>query len=1227
MKTKYIDRMKKLLGIASVCLLLMGYARAQTVLQGKVIDYETGEPLIAANVAVYSDGLLVAGDVTDYEGSFRIPVDPGTYEVEASYLGYQTMRLTDVVMVAGKILVLDFKLKREGVVLKAVEVKSNKPPIIDKGNTTTGRTLTAETIQNLPSRGVNTIVTLTAGATSQDGGSINIKGSRSEQTVYYLDDIRVTSASMIPSTEIDQLQVLTGGIGAEYGDLTGGVIAVTSKGPRGKFKGGLELETSQFLDPYGYNLANMYVTGPILKRGTRPLLGFRAFGQFLYRKESDPPAGGIYAATEETINDLSVNPLIRKGGILLPRGEFLSLGNGVEFRKTRPNQPRTDLDLGGKLFYYINDAMDLTLSGTYSNVHTRFVPRTFNGDSRFNYYRGAGPWYFFNWPYNPEFIRNNYTVNVRFRHRLGAKSSIAPPSGDKKKPNTSLISNASYTIHLGYEQQNSVEQDARHKDKLFNYGYVGKFDRRWDTLVLGGLHIGYQERLVSYEPAGINPILESYNQYIDRKPNLYFEYNAYNGEITPLYTTVWNVFSNVTGVYNRYQKRKFERYTGKVKVQFDLIPFGISRGVHNIVVGGQFEQRVHRLWSATPMELWRAARILANQHIGSLDTLNIVAEKDGVPIYGLQIEDDPTDVFAREVRKLMFPNEPLIGDDKNGTMYRYVNTDILSPDDLSLSMFSPRELSDLRVLYFYGYDHLGNETPLNATFEDFFKRDENGVQTFTVAPYKPIYGAFFLQDRFNIGDIIFRFGVRVDYFDANQKVLKDKYSLYPIMTAADFHSDPQNGPKPPNVGDDFKVYLAKPESNIVLGYRDGDTWYDADGRQLNSGRELFGEGGLVLPAFLKEDTFYKLESPAFNPDLAFKDYDPQVNVMPRLGFSFPISDEANFFAHYDVLVSRPYTGNIATAYDYFYFTDPNRTPVNNPDLKPEKMIDYEVGFQQKITDNSAIKLSMYYREFRNQIQLRNLLFTAPEPISSYILFDNIDFGTSKGLTVEYELRRTGNVQMLVSYTLGFAEGTGSDEVSQRQFISRGFNIRTLSPLTFDERHRLVMNIDYRYGSGKQYTGPELYGMPIFENTGLNIQFTAASGRPYTKAKFPGRFSGRGVAGQINGARLPANYTVDAKLDRRFTFTLGGKKKINMYAYLRVNNLFDTRNILGVYSFTGSPKSDGYFSSVEGQNSLAQLQQSRPEDVQYFIEMYKFRLHNPNFYSLPRRIRLGFSFSF
>ncbi len=1199
--------------------------QAQTVIVGSVKEKDGGDPVLFANIAVKKGDNLVTGGQTDFDGNYRISnIDPGTYDIEASYVGMQTQKVTGVVVINNKITRVNFNLAAEGVMLKAAEVISYKVPLIDKGSPESGQTITGEAIANLPNRGINAIAATTAGIASQDGGKINIKGSRDAQTVYFLDGIRVTDASLIPSSEIDQLQVLTGGLGAEYGDLTGGAISLTSKGPSPKFSGGMEMETSQYLDAFGASLISGNLSGPVWKKNGKSIIGFRVSGQYRYRLDDDPPAGGIYVADEDKIKELQKDPLFKRNGVLLAKGEFLSEGQGVSHMDYRPNEQRKNLDLTGKLDFQLTPAIDLMLSGTYGDMYNRFQPGTVGSDSRFNSYRGAGSWRLLNWVNNPENFDNVYRLNARFRHKIGSVYTGAEATDEEKSKKASVISNASYTIQGGYERRQRKWQDINHKDNYFDYGYVGKLDRQWDTIAAGGQHFGYAERLKGYTPGGVNPIWEAYNQYIEKTPNQYTDYVAYNGELNPLYNTIWNVYSNVSGVYDRNQKTDFERYSANLKVQFDLTPFGSKAGTHNIVIGGQYEQRIERFWRISPSQLWRTARQLANAHIGSLDTNHIVTIlPDGTPIFGNKIQIDKSNKFNEEVRKLMFPGASLYGDDQNGTMYNFVNTDALSPDQLSLEMFSPRELSDNRVVYFYGYDYLGKKVANNATFADFFKRDADGRQTFTVAPYKPIYSALYLQDRFNINDIIFKFGVRVDYFDANQKVLKDKYSLYPIMSAADFYSDPDNGTRPDGVGENFKVYTEGSESNKVLGFRDGDTWYDAGGRQLNSGRQLFGDGGLVTPKFAGQDTVYNLESAAFNPDLAFEDYKPQINVMPRLGFSFPISDDANFYAHYDVLVSRPYTGNIATAYDYYYWTDPNRTTISNPNLKPEKTVDYEVGFQQKVSNTSAIKLSMYYREFRDQIQRRNLLFTAPEPISSYQLYDNIDFGTSKGFTIQYDLRRTGNVMMNISYTLGFAEGTGSDENSQRDLISRGFNIRTLSPLSYDERHRIAATFDYRYRSGKYYNGPSLMGYPLFENTGLNLQAISVTGRPYTKRRFASKFGGQGIDGQINGARLPSNFNIDMKIDRRMKLFKGENRKgLNVTVYLRVNNLLDTRNVISVYSASGSPTDDGYFQSIQGQQVLRNVRSTRPDDFDNYIEIYNWRKYNPNHFTLPRRIFLG-----
>ena len=90
-------------------------------------------------------------------------------------------------------------------------------------------TVTSENIQSLGVKTVNAVVATTGGLTTQDGSDdVSIRGSRPNATNYYVDGIRVTG--LIPVSEIEQMQVLTGGLSAEYGDVTGGVISLTSKG-------------------------------------------------------------------------------------------------------------------------------------------------------------------------------------------------------------------------------------------------------------------------------------------------------------------------------------------------------------------------------------------------------------------------------------------------------------------------------------------------------------------------------------------------------------------------------------------------------------------------------------------------------------------------------------------------------------------------------------------------------------------------------------------------------------------------------------------------------------------------------------------------------------------------------------------------------------------------------------------------------------------------------------
>ena len=101
-------------------------------------------------------------------------------------------------------------------------------------------------------------------------------------------------------------------------------------------------------------------------------------------------------------------------------------------------------------------------------------------------------------------------------------------------------------------------------------------------------------------------------------------------------------------------------------------------------------------------------------------------------------------------------------------------------------MFSADELLNNGGSYvsYYGYDYLGNRHASQPTFEDFLTKKVNGNYTRPIAAFQPIYSAGYVQDKFAIEDLIFNVGLRIDRYDANQPVLKDKYLLYDTYEAS-----------------------------------------------------------------------------------------------------------------------------------------------------------------------------------------------------------------------------------------------------------------------------------------------------------------------------------------------------------------------------------------------------------------------------------------------------------
>ncbi len=1224
-------------------------------LRGTITDAKTGETVPFANIVIKDNaGTVITGGTSDIDGRYNInPVSPGTYNVEASFTGYATVTITDIIIAPNSPTYQDFKLREESEMLTEVVIEYTAP-LIDKSKSSS--VTTSEDIVNMAVRDITSVASQAAGVTQDANGNTNVRGQRAEGTVYFIDGVKVRGSVNIPQAAIAQTEVITGGLPAQYGDAVGGVISTTTRGPSGTYFGTAEILTSypfQFikynqenpyyyegsgsdesykysLDAQNYNLGAFTVGGPINlwkdDQGNNRL-GFLFSSEFLFIEEPRPGLVPYASLSDEDYDDLHNNPITvdSTGTGYVYRSELVTEEDLTNVQ-VRPNSQRREIRMNGSLQIKTSRLSQLSFGG-------RWVYNNSKNPSYVNH--------IFNHSGNRDFISNDWSVFARFQ-----QSFANDPESN------SLIKNAFYNIQVDYSRDYNKTYDANHDKDFFNYGHVGQFDIQnqsryqygLDTVagVYGYRFVGLDDTAVAFTPGTVNPSLTNYMrryyELSEEYPGLITsDFQTLLSTVTPpingqnplsVYNGLWTNVGAVQGGYNETRNSQF-RVTASTN--FDIKD-------HSLILGFEYEQRIDRGYSLTPTALWSQARLLQNRPNSELDLNNpILVTKDGVYqdtiLYNYAYDPVSSSAFAENIRSAL-------GMDPFST--EQINIDNLDLSVFDISMFSPDEVinpNGTRYVSYYGYDYTGNIARENASVSDFFlARDDNGRFTRPVAAFQPIYIAGYIQDQFSFNDLTFNVGVRVDRFDLNQSVLRDPYVLFPYYTVGDLPNSPLAGSVeniPGGIGSDYAVYVSSYDySNAqIVGYRDGDNWFNAAGEPLNDPSLLSDAAGggikpftILTPEERAQQSEELYGGAKTLPEESFVDYTPQTVVMPRIAFNFPITDQALFIAHYDLLAQRPTTGiSRLDPFDYLdLLNSDNGSLVNNPDLRPQKTTEYELGFKQILTEKSALKISAYYREMRDLLQTVN--YAEAYPIT-YIAYGNRDFGTVKGFTLEYEMRRTKNFKIDANYTLQFADGTGSSSTTGVNLAQAGQpNLRFILPLDFDNRHQVLVRMDYRYPMGARYKGPKWGDANILEGFGINLTANGISGSPYTKRNmaFPLTANASNealVEGQINGLRLPWQVTFNMRVNKVFAVGKSSSNK-TFEVYLQILNLFNTYNVTNVYAYTGDPDDDGYLASPEGQSRLQQQ-----VSTQAFIDMYNRRLINPFNYGLPRRVRLGLAYNF
>ena len=228
-------------------------------LRGTVTDAKTGETVPFANIVIKdAAGNVVTGGSTDIDGRYNInPVSPGTYDVEASFTGYANITVTKILIAPNSPTYQDFKLREESSMLTEVVIEY-EAPLIDKSKSSS--VTSSEDIVNMAVRDITSVASQAAGVTQDANGNTNVRGQRSEGTVYFIDGVKVRGNVNLPQAAIAQTEVITGGLPAQYGDAVGGVISTTTRGPSATYFGTAEILTSYPFQFIKYNKDNPYYT-------------------------------------------------------------------------------------------------------------------------------------------------------------------------------------------------------------------------------------------------------------------------------------------------------------------------------------------------------------------------------------------------------------------------------------------------------------------------------------------------------------------------------------------------------------------------------------------------------------------------------------------------------------------------------------------------------------------------------------------------------------------------------------------------------------------------------------------------------------------------------------------------------------------------------------------------------------------------------------------------------
>ena len=292
-----------------------------------------------------------------------------------------------------------------------------------------------------------------------------------------------------------------------------------------------------------------------------------------------------------------------------------------------------------------------------------------------------------------------------------------------------------------------------------------------------------------------------------------------------------------------------------------------------------------------------------------------------------------------------------------------------------------------------------------------------------------------------------------------------------------------------------------------------------------------------------------------NPNL-FAEAKPRIMISPRLNVSYPITPDKRQF----ITMNYGVFYKVAPLTDMFANYNINHVQVGglrigNPNMEPERVNSYEIGYNNQISDEIAFTASAYYKDIFNELGVVAVRIT-PSP---YFQTTVSEYGNSRGIEFDLRKRRSNNYSFRLTYTLMSVQGT-ADNVNTNLGVAPDRSVPGLEffpyplaayPLARSIPHKVTGLFNLYF---EDNDGPSIAGIHILENFDFGLTVNYSSGAPFTVTDLNGA-----ARGERNAERFPSNWSANLKIRRMLNMgdIFGESFKGNdIEFYLDILNVFN-----------------------------------------------------------------------